>query len=97
MRVGRYPVMPNGRARAMGYRDGFAKVITGRYGEILGVHLVGPRVTENIGAAIMAIRMEATAENLAGCIFPHPTISEILSEAAADALGKCVHLPPGKK
>ena len=97
VRVGRYPVMPNGRARAMGYRDGFAKVVTGRYGELLGVHLVGPRVTENIGAAIMAIRMEATVEDLARCIFPHPTISEIISEAAADALGACVHLPPRKK
>lgn len=97
VRVGRYPVMPNGRARAMGYRDGFAKVITGPYREILGVHLVGPRVGENIGAAVMAMRMEATAEDLARCIFPHPTISEILSEAAADSMGECVHLPPGKK
>jgi len=96
VRVGRYPVMPNGRARAMGCRDGFAKVITGMYGEILGVHLVGPRVTETIGAAVMAVRMEATVQDLASSIFPHPTISEILSEAAADALGECVHLPPRK-
>ncbi len=96
VRVGRYPVMPNGRARAMGCRDGFAKVVTGPYGEILGIHMVGPRVTENIGAAVLAIRMEATVEDLARSIFPHPTISEILSEAAADALGECVHLPPRK-
>jgi len=94
VRVGRYPLIRNGLAKAIGQKVGVAKVITLNYDIILGIQLVGPRVTENIGICVTAINLEATTEDLATFVFPHPTISEIISEAAADALGKCLSLPP---
>jgi len=97
IRVGRFPFQANGRAIASGQTDGFVKVIAdAKYGEILGVHIYGPCASELINEAATLMAAEATIEELAEAIHAHPTLSETLMEAAADALERCLHLPPKK-
>lgn len=87
-----YPLPQLGKMMAMDEREGFVKVIAEeKYGEILGVVLVGPHVTEMISTATAYLHLEGTMEELAGMIFPHPTVSEGLLEAAASWLGKGIH------
>jgi len=62
-----------------------------KYGEILGVHLIGPHATDMIAEAAVAMESEATVEELAHSIHPHPSLSEVTMEAALDALGESVH------
>ncbi len=64
-----------------------------KYGEVLGIHIIAENASEMAGAAVLAIQMEATLEELAGTSFPHPTLSESLAEAARDALGRAIYLP----
>ncbi len=93
--VGRFPLSANGRALASGAPDGFVKVVADRrYGQILGVHIVGHDASEVINEASVLMEMEITVHELAHCIHGHPTVSEALKEAAADCLGCCMHLPP---
>ena len=63
------------------------------YGEVLGVHFVGEGASEMAGQGVLAIQMEATLEDLARIVFPHPTLSESVAEAARDALGIPIYLP----
>ncbi len=92
--VGRFPFMANGRALASGEGAGMIKVIIdNKYGEILGVHMFGPNVTELIAEATALMVSEVTAHEVADTIHPHPTCSEAFMEACADALGRCIHLP----
>ncbi len=65
-----------------------------RYGEVLGVHIVGPAAAEMINEAAALMAMEVTAHEIAGIIHAHPTFSEAFMEAAADSIGACLHLPP---
>jgi dihydrolipoamide dehydrogenase len=95
--VGKFPMTANGRTLASGEREGFVKVIVDKkYGEILGVHMVCESATEMISEAAVLMEMEITAHEAADIIHPHPTFSEAFMEACADALGRCVHLPPKK-
>jgi dihydrolipoamide dehydrogenase len=64
-----------------------------RYGEILGVHMIGDNAAEMIGQGALAIQQEMTLEELAQTTFPHPTLSESIAEAARDALGQAIYLP----
>ncbi|MGB9867494.1 MAG: dihydrolipoyl dehydrogenase [Bacillota bacterium] len=97
VRCGKYPMGGSGRALAMGKAAGFVKVIAEeKYGEIVGVHMVGPNVTEIIGAAVTAMRLECTVELLGEIMFPHPTVSEALMEAAKMAAGTSPLLAHGK-
>ena len=74
--------------------EGIVEVVADkRYGEILGVHFIGRDAAEMAGQAVLAIQMEATLEDLARAVFPHPTLSESLTEAARDALGRAIYLP----
>ncbi len=92
--VGRFPFVGNGRALASGETDGFIKVVAEKkYGEILGVHMVGPGVTEMIAEATTLMTTEITVHEAADIIHAHPTCSEAFMEACADALGRCIHLP----
>jgi dihydrolipoamide dehydrogenase len=92
--VGVFPFSANGRALASGDTEGFVKVvIEPGYGEILGVHIAGAGASELINEASAAMRMEATAHELIEVVHAHPTRSEALMEAAAAALGRCIHLP----
>lgn len=92
VRVGRFPYSALGKGLAMGERHGLFKIVSeAKYGEILGVHIVGPQATDLIAEAVTAIVSEATVEELAHSIHPHPTLSEGLHEAALDALGRPIH------
>jgi dihydrolipoamide dehydrogenase len=96
--VGNFPLAANGRALASGVPEGFVKVIADKkYGEILGIHIVGHSASEIINEAAAMMAMEITVHELSEIIHGHPTVSEALMEAAADCLGKCIHLPPSKK
>lgn len=93
VRVGKFPFSGNSKAAILGERGGFVKIVSEeRYGEILGVHMVGPRVTEMIAEAVVALRLEATAEDLAGAMHPHPTLSEAVLEAAHAASDAAIHV-----
>jgi dihydrolipoamide dehydrogenase len=96
--IGRFPLMANGRAMTMGRTTGFAKILADkRDGSVLGAHLFGPHVTEMIAELALAIRLEATLDEIKAVIHPHPTLSECIFEAAHDAAGECIHLPSKKK
>lgn len=93
--VGRFPLQANGRALAGGASEGFVKVVAdAAYGELLGVHAVGQSASEIIQEAAVCMSQEITIHELKKIIHGHPTISEALMEAAADALGESLHLPP---
>jgi dihydrolipoamide dehydrogenase len=92
--IGTFSLYANGRALASGETDGFVKVIIDKkYGEILGVQMVGPVAAEMICEAALCMSMEITAHEVAATVHPHPTYCEAFMEACADALGKCIHLP----
>ncbi len=91
--VGKFPFTASGKATASGSRDGLVKVIFDKQtGEWLGCHLIGDNVTEMVGGAVMARRKHVTGHDIINSVFPHPTLSEAIMEAAADAYGTCVHL-----
>jgi dihydrolipoamide dehydrogenase len=91
--VGRFPFAVNGKAVGSGYTDGFIKVITSKaHGEIVGVHAIGHGVTDLIAEMSLAITSEATAHDVLASIHPHPTLSEVMYEATANALGEAVHI-----
>lgn len=81
-----------GKAMAIGETDGFVKVIAEKkYGELLGVHMIGPHVTDLIHEAVVAIKLEATVESIAETIHAHPTLAEAVLEAFEDAMGHAIH------
>ena len=93
VQTGTFPFAANGKALAEGERDGFVKIVADRqYGEILGVHIVGPYATDLIAEAANALQLEATLSDLAQTIHPHPTLSEALMEAAHAGLGMPIHV-----
>lgn len=96
--VGSFPAMALGRAKTLGQTDGKCKVIADpASGLVLGVGIVGPHASDLIAEAALALEMGATTEDLAVTIHPHPTLSELIMEAAEAALGHGVHLPRKKK
>lgn len=98
LKVGRFPFAGNGKATIIGERNGFVKIVAeAKYDEILGVHIFGPHATDLIGEAVLAMRLEGTAADIARAIHPHPTLTEALMEAALDVDGMAVHVPPRKK
>ena len=97
-KVGRFPFAANGKAAVLGERSGFVKLIAdSKYGEILGVQIFGPHATDLIGEAVLAMRLESTAQDIAQAIHPHPTLTEALKEAACDVEGIALHIPPRKR
>ena len=93
--TGYFPLAANGKALAVGESGGFVKIITDRkYGEVLGVHMAGPGVSEIINEAAALMAMEVTSHEIAAIIHGHPSVGEAFMEAAADSLGRCLHLPP---
>ncbi|MCB0028781.1 MAG: dihydrolipoyl dehydrogenase, partial [Anaerolineales bacterium] len=91
--VGQFPFQPNGRALGMAKRDGFVKIIAdARYGEILGAHLVGPDVAELLPELTLAQQAELTSEEIARNVHAHPTLSEVVMEAAHGVEGSPIHI-----
>jgi dihydrolipoamide dehydrogenase len=92
IRIGKFPFAGNSKAGILGAREGFVKMVCDeKYGEILGVHMIGPRVTEMIAEAVVAMRLEGTVEDLAHAIHPHPTLTEAMMEAAHAVGGMAIH------
>ena len=95
--IGKFAFVGNGRALASGDTTGFVKVIADKkYGEILGVHIVGQSAAEIINEASSLMAMEITVDEVIKTIHGHPTFSEALFEACADVLGEAIHLPKKK-
>jgi dihydrolipoamide dehydrogenase len=93
VRVGSFPFRALARARMAGETDGFVKIVAEqKYDEILGVHIIGPRATELVAEAVMALRMEVTVEELIRTIHAHPTMSEAVGEASHAAHGAAIHI-----
>ncbi|HSS85129.1 MAG TPA: dihydrolipoyl dehydrogenase, partial [Reyranella sp.] len=98
LRVGRFPFRANGKALALGEREGLVKTIFDvKTGELIGAHMVGAEVTELIQGFVIAMQMEATEEDLMRTVFPHPTLSEMMGESALSAWGRAIHIPPPAK
>lgn len=92
-RVGRFPLAGNAKSLIMNETDGIVKVIADeKYGEILGVHILGPRATDLIAEAALALRLECTTEELITTIHAHPTISEAVREAALSVTKEAIHI-----
>lgn len=95
--IGKFNFAANGRAIASDAAQGFVKVIADKkYGEVLGVHIIGPAAAELINEASTIIEMEITVEEMLKTIHGHPTFSEVMYEAFADVLGLAVHSPKKK-
>ncbi len=93
VRVGAFPFGVLGRAKMAGETEGFAKIVADKkYDEVLGVHLIGPRSTELVAEAVLALRLECTVEELIRTIHAHPTFSEAVGEAAHATHGAAIHL-----
>lgn len=92
VKIGRFPFAASGKALASGHTDGFVKIVADdKYGEILGVHIIGPGASDLIGEAVVAMKLEATLDELAHAIHPHPTLTEATMEAALAGLGRALH------
>lgn len=92
IKVGKFGFAHNGKAMGLGETEGFVKIICEpRYGEVLGVHVVGPHATDIITEAVLAIQNELTVDELVATIHPHPTLSEVVQEAAYDTMGRSIH------
>ena len=95
--IGRFPFAASARAQMYGERSGWVKTIhENRYGELLGLVIVGPQATELVNAGVVGISAEVTIETLADSIAAHPTLAEAVKEAALVALGRQIHLPPAR-
>ncbi|GAB4536133.1 MAG: dihydrolipoyl dehydrogenase [Anaerolineae bacterium] len=93
VKVGQFPFRANGKALAIDDYEGFVKIVSdARYDQILGVHMIGPHVTDMIAGATGMIRLETTTEELARTVHPHPTLSEVIMEAAHALLGHAIHI-----
>lgn len=93
LKSSKFPFQPNGKALGMGETVGFVKLISdARYGEILGAHMIGPEVTELLPELTLAQYAELTAEEIARNVHAHPTLSEVLMEAAHGIVGQPIHI-----
>lgn len=96
--VGKFPMSANGKALILNGGEGLVKIIAGReFGEILGMHIIGPRATDLISEGALAIEGEMTVDELIATIHSHPTVTESLRECALDVMGRAVHIPPRRK
>ena len=93
IKVGKFPFSASGKASASGAKDGFVKVIfDAKYGEWLGCHMIGAGVTDMIAEAVLGRKLETTGHEVLKAIHPHPTMSEAVMEAVADAYDEVIHL-----
>jgi dihydrolipoamide dehydrogenase len=92
VRTGTFPFLANGRARAAGERDGLVKVVAdARTDRVLGVHILGPRASDLIAEAVLAMEFGASAEDIARTCHAHPTFTEAVREAALAVDGRAIH------
>ncbi|MDO9087520.1 MAG: dihydrolipoyl dehydrogenase [Anaerolineaceae bacterium] len=93
VKVGRFPFQANGKSLGLGESNGFVKIVTDvKYGEILGAHMIGPEVSELLPELTLAQTMELTAEEISRNVHAHPTLSEVIMEAAHGVVGETIHI-----
>lgn len=93
VKTGKFPFSASGKASAAGKKDGFVKVVfDAKYGEFLGCQMIGENVTEMIAEIVVARKLETTGHEIINSVHPHPTMSEAIMEAVADAYGEVIHL-----
>ena len=93
LRVGRFPLLANGKAVALGETEGFVKTIfDAATGELLGAHMIGAEVSELIQGFVLAMELETTEAELMHAIFPHPSLSEAMHESVLAAFGRALHI-----
>ena len=93
VKVGRFPFVGSGRALTINQTEGMVKfVVDAKYGEILGVHILGPEASELIAEAVLAMQMETTYKDIGSCIHAHPTLSEAMMEGALAVDGKTINI-----
>ena len=93
IKVGKFPFSASGKASAAGHNEGFVKLIfDAKYGELLGGHMIGYNVTEMVADLVSIRKLETTGHEIITTVYPHPTMSEAIMEAAADAYDECVHI-----
>ncbi len=93
VKVGKFPFSAIAKATILGKSDGFVKIVAdAKYGELLGMHIVGAKATELITEATLALGLEATVDEIIGAIHPHPTLAEAVAEAAHATLGHALHI-----
>lgn len=90
--IGKFPFVANGRAKAMGEREGFVKIIAGPHDRVLGVHVFGPRASDMIAEAVAVVEFTGTAEDIARTSHAHPTLSEAVREAALAVHQRAIHI-----
>ena len=91
-KVGKFPMSANGKALIINGGEGLVKIIAdSKYGEVLGMHIIGPRATDLIAEGALAIRLEATIEELISTIHSHPTVTETMREAALNVEKRAIH------
>lgn len=94
--ISTFPLSANGKALAEGESNGFVKIVADKeYGEVLGVHIIASHATDMIAEAVTTMELEGTVHELAKAIHPHPTLSEIVMEAAHGAIDKPIHIYRG--
>jgi dihydrolipoamide dehydrogenase len=92
-KVGKFPFSANGRARTMGSTEGFVKFVTdAKTDEILGCHMIGPNVSDLLAEVVLAMEYRGTADDVGATVHSHPTLSEVVKEAALGALGRALHV-----
>jgi dihydrolipoamide dehydrogenase len=97
VKAGSFPVAANGRSAIMNCAEGVTKIVTdARTGEVLGAQLMAPRATDMVAEIAAVMRAEGTVEELSDTIHPHPTVSEMIMEAAHDVHGQSCHHPISK-
>jgi dihydrolipoamide dehydrogenase len=93
VKVGKFPFSANGRARTMGSTEGFVKFVTdAKTDEILGCHMIGPNVSDLLAEIVLAMEYRGTADDVGETVHSHPTLSEVVKEAALSALGRAIHM-----
>ena len=93
VQVGSFPFMPMAKANIVGEPHGFIKIVAEKqYGEILGIHIIGPKATELVASSVALLAGEMTVEALINTMYPHPTLNEVFPEAARAVLGRALNL-----
>ena len=94
-KVGKFPFIANGRAKAMDESEGMVKILAdSKTDRVLGVHIIGPRASDMIAEAVTTVEFAGSAEDIARICHAHPTLSEAFREAALDVDGRAIHSAP---
>ncbi len=93
VKVGIFPFMPMAKANIVGQPHGFIKIVSeGKYGEILGIHIIGPKATELVASSVALLAGEMTVDELIATMYPHPTLNEVFPEAARAVQGRALNM-----